>query len=222
MLEHARPGQKATPEGLQEASSRVRAKHPCARPVCPQELRAQHLNKSPKGKRAIPGAGRGGCHPRALTLLPPSHQWLVWDSPAALGSSLCQFCALRCGAKPVPVLFAQRQWVSRKGSWPWRGCDVVGAWLGSPACVNLCASAAWARADLRRSPEFVPCSCVQVPGPSLDLGLQPLLHSSFNYLWGFILIFSSGSRKRGPLQACPSSKQLITESQNGRGWKGPL
>lgn len=32
----------------------------------PQELCAQHLNKSPKGKRAIPGAGGCDCHPRAL------------------------------------------------------------------------------------------------------------------------------------------------------------
>lgn len=46
-------------------------------PVFPQELRAQHLSKSPKGKRVIPGArGGGGCHPRAQTLFPPSHQWL--------------------------------------------------------------------------------------------------------------------------------------------------
>lgn len=43
-------------------------------PVFPQELpedAAQHLSKSPKGKRAIPGTRGGtGCHPRAQSLFP--------------------------------------------------------------------------------------------------------------------------------------------------------
>lgn len=85
---------------------RVRTECPFVCPLASWELCAQHLSKSPKGKRAIPRSGGGDCHPKTWTVHPPSPQWLVqtllqfWDH-------LLEFCALRCGAKAVPVCFAQ-------------------------------------------------------------------------------------------------------------------
>ena len=54
---------------------------PVSVPFAPQELRAQDLSKSPEGKRAIPMARGGGCHPRALPVRPLPHQWLVQTFP---------------------------------------------------------------------------------------------------------------------------------------------
>lgn len=152
----------------------------------PQELCAQHLSKSPKGKRAIPGAGGCDCHPRALMSV---HRLTSGLSRLSCSSAIVsvRVSCVTMWSKACPCVFCTKAVNHQEGELAAEEMGILGAWLGSPAYINLSTSAAWVRAQ--QSPEFMPCSCLQVLGLSLDLELEPLLGCSFNYLWGFILIF---------------------------------
>lgn len=63
-----RPAKKATKKVSKKPTVGLGLSVPVSVPIAPQELCAQHLSKSPKGKRAIP---------RALTLHSVSHQCLA-------------------------------------------------------------------------------------------------------------------------------------------------
>lgn len=161
-------------------------------PFSLQELCPQHLSKSPKCKRAIPGVEEMAVTPEPCLSVP----CLTTGSsrlPCSSGIISVQVLCIKTWSKACPCGFCTKAMNHQERELAMEEMGILGAWLGSPAYVNLCTSTARVRTHLRHSPEFMLCSCSQVLSPSLDLGLQPLLGCSFNCLWVFILGFSSGS-----------------------------
>lgn len=134
---HMGPGQKATPEGLKGLGLELSV--PLSVSFASWELCAQHLSKSPKGKRAIPRSGGGDCHPKAWSVHPPSPQWLVWT---LLGSSLGVLC-FKTRSKGCSCVFC-----TNCSKWPGEGAGLAGdvtTWLpgGAPPPVIFHILSTW-------------------------------------------------------------------------------
>lgn len=120
-------------------------------PFSLQELCPQHLSKSPKGKRAIPGVEEVAVTPEPCLSIP----CLTSCSsrlPCSSGIISLQVLCIKTWSKACPCGFCTKAMNHQERELAMEEMRILGAWLGSPAYVNLCASTARVKSTSETQP----------------------------------------------------------------------